>query len=332
MTVSRVLNDRGGANAETQDRVRAAAKSLGYLPNLFAKSLKNNRSNVVGIVVPDIANPFFPEIIRGAELAARPAGFTLLCSNVVEDPDREAEVIDALLQHRVDGLILCSPRLEEGRLLQAIRNHRAVVMVNRAVSTRIAGSVEIDFRTGMELVVDHLYREGCRKIIYASGPPNSFGGLRRQEGLDAALESRGLKLTAHQSFQPTLAGGADAANWIEPMVGQVDAVVCYNDLIALGAIAVLRERGIDVPKKICVVGCDDIAASELVTPPLTTLRVAKQALGELAMRMLLERMDGRNTQQKIVLEPELMIRGTSKVHRGKRGPAQRSTRPDFNLE
>ena len=116
------------------------------------------------------------------------------------------------------------------------------------------------------------------------------------------------------------------------MVGQVDAVVCYNDLIALGAIAVLRERGIDSSQKDLRCRLRRHQHPELVTPPLTTLRVAKQALGELAMRMLLERMDGRNTQQKIVLEPELMIRGTSKVHRGKRGPAQRSTRPDFNLE
>ena len=138
MTVSRVLNGRGGAGEETRRRVLEAARALSYRPNAFAKSLKNDRSNTVGIVVPDIVNPFFPEIIRGAELVARPAGYTLLSCNVVEDPEREEEVLGMLLDKRVDGLIICSAHLDDERLLRAIAPHRAVVLINRAAAKRHA--------------------------------------------------------------------------------------------------------------------------------------------------------------------------------------------------
>ena len=312
MTVSRVLNGRGGAGVQTRERVMALAQSLHYRPNAFAKSLKNDRSQVIGIVVPDIANPFFPEIIRGAELVARPAGYTLLSSNIVEDPDREAEVLETLLRHRVDGVILCSARLDEARLLQAIGTQRAVVLINRAVSSRFAGCVEIDYRLGAELAVDHLVASGCRRIAYASGPATSFGGLRRQEGLDLALRSREMALVEQCMFQPDLAGGYAAALWLTPQLHRLDAVFCYNDLMAMGISAGLQAQGVRIPEDLSLIGCDDIAAAGLVTPSLTTLRVAKQALGELAMRMLLDRIEGRNAQQRIVLEPELIVRGSTR--------------------
>lgn len=311
MTVSRVLNGRGGAGEETRQRVLEAAQALNYRPNVFAQSLKSDRSNTVGIVVPDIVNPFFPEIIRGAELVARPAGYTLLSCNVIEDPEREEEVLGMLLDKRVDGLIICSARLDEERLLRAIAPHRAVVLINRSVAKRHAGTIEVDYRSGVEALITQLVAQGRRRFGFAAGLVSSHGGRKRREGIEAALARHGLSLAFDQPCTPDLQGGADIAARFLPEMARVDAMICYNDLIALGLMKPLERAGVRVPDDMALVGCDDIPAASLVSPALTTLRVAKQDLGEMAMRMLLDRIAGRNAQQGIVIEPDLIWRATT---------------------
>lgn len=311
MTVSRVLNGRGGAGEETRQRVLEAAQALNYRPNAFAQSLKSDRSHTVGIVVPDIVNPFFPEIIRGAELVARPAGYTLLSCNVIEDPEREEEVLRTLLDKRVDGVIICSARLDEERLLRAIAPHRAVVLINRTAAKRHAGTIEVDYRAGVEAAVAQLVAQGRRRFGFAAGLASSHGGRKRREGIEAALARHGLSLAFDMPCSPDLQGGADIAARLLPEAARLDAMICYNDLIALGLLKPLERAGVRVPDDIAIVGCDDIPASSLVSPALTTLRIAKQDLGEMAMQMLLDRIAGRNAQQGIVIEPDLIWRATT---------------------
>ncbi|MEZ2407338.1 LacI family DNA-binding transcriptional regulator [Bosea sp. RCC_152_1] len=311
MTVSRVLNGRGGAGEETRQRVLETAQALNYRPNAFAQSLKSDRSHTVGIVVPDIVNPFFPEIIRGAELVARPAGYTLLSCNVIEDPEREEEVLRTLLDKRVDGVIICSARLDEERLLRAIAPHRAVVLINRTAAKRHAGTIEVDYRAGVEAAVAQLVAQGRRRFGFAAGLASSHGGRKRREGIEAALARHGLSLAFDMPCSPDLQGGADIAARLLPEAGQLDAIICYNDLIALGLMKPLERAGVKVPDDIAIVGCDDIPAASLVSPALTTLRIAKQDLGEMAMQMLLDRIAGRNAQQGIVIEPDLIWRATT---------------------
>jgi len=319
MTVSRVLNGRAGAGEDTRLRVMEAAQALNYRPNAFAQSLKSDRSNTVGIVVPDIVNPFFPEIIRGAELVARPAGYTLLSCNVVEDPEREEEVLGTLLDKRVDGIIICSARLDDERLMRAIEPHRAVVLINRQAAKRFAGTIEIDYRAGVEAAVSQLIAQGRRRFVFAAGPAYSHGGRKRREGLEAALSRHGLSLVLDIACTPDLQGGTDVAEKLVPLAAEIDAVICYNDLIALGLMKRLEVASVAVPDHVAIVGCDDIPAASLVTPSLTTLRIAKQDLGEMAMRMLLDRIAGRNAQQGIVIEPDLMLRATTPPDPGRTG-------------
>ena len=311
MTVSRVLNGQEGAGIETRQRVLDVVRQLDYRPNSFAKNLRNDRSMTVGVLVPDIVNPFFPEIIRGAELAARPAGYTLLTCNVVEDPAREEEVLGMLREKRVDGVIICSSRLEQKRLVRALEGHRAVVIVNRTVPKRIAGTIEIDYRKGMEALVEGLIASGRRRFGFAAGLSSSHSGLRRREGLQAVLARHGLGLVLDVPGTPDLAGGSQAGLAILDRISELDAVVCYNDLIAVGAMGVLRNAGIGVPDQVAITGCDDIMVAALVTPTLTTLRVEKQELGQLAMRMLLDRIENRNAQHSILIEPDIIQRASS---------------------
>ncbi len=311
MTVSRVLNGRGGAGTDTRARVLAAAKALDYRPNAFAKGLKVGQSQTVGVVVPDITNPFFPEIVRGAELVARAEGYTLLLGNVFEDPEREADVLATLLERQVDGVILCSARLNDRRLAEAIGRHRAVVLVNRAAPRALAGSVEVDYQAGASQLVDHLVARGRHRIAVLAGPPASHGGRQRLAGLAAGLGRHGLALVHQEPCQPDFAGGVAAAPAILARLAAVDAVVCYNDLVALGLLSRLKTADVAVPARVAVAGFDDIPTAALVTPALTTLRIEKQALGELAMRLLIDRMQGDGRQQGLRVEPELVVRETA---------------------
>jgi LacI family transcriptional regulator len=311
MTVSRVLKGQDGASAATRERVLAAVKALNYRPNSFAQGLKQDRSLTAGVVVPDISNPFFPEIIRGLELVARNANYSLVSRNVVEDPAREEEALQFLLDRRVDGVIICSSRLEEARLIRAIKPHRAVVLINREVPKQLAGMIDIDYRSGTEAVVEHLLAIGRRRIAMASGPLTSHSGRKRQAGVAAAMARHGIELVAQYACTPDYEGGLRFGHLLAPQLGEVDAVICYNDLIAMGLSAFLRERGCAIPDDIAVVGCDDIASAALVSPALTTLRIDKQELGELAMTMLLDRMAGRHTQHRVVIEPDLVVRDST---------------------
>ena len=313
MTVSRVINDRGGASEETRQRVIGAVDALNYRPNTFAKALKSNRSDTVAIVVPDIVNPFFPEIIRGAELTARPAGYTLLSCNIVEDPRREEQVLDTLLERRVNGVIICSARLEQGALIRAVRRHRAAVLINRSAPKSIAGTIEVDYRAGVAAAVDALVAERRRHLVYLAGPANSYGGGQRRLGLRDGLSAHGLCLAAELPVSPDLAGGAAAAKRLLNSGVRFDAVVCYNDLIALGLMGGFRESGVSIPDDVAIVGCDDILPASLVSPPLSTLRVEKEKLGAAAMSMLIDRMEHRSVRRGIVVEPELVLRGTTRT-------------------
>jgi LacI family transcriptional regulator len=311
MTVSRIINGRNGASTATKERVLAAVRELDYRPNTLAKGLKIDRSGIIGLIVPDIVNPFFPEIIRGAELAARPAGYTLLCCNVVEDPAREEEVLETLLNRRVDGVIICSARMSDKRLFDTVKRCRAAVLINRSAPKSIAGTIEVDYRRGMIAAVDHLVRNNRQHIAYAGGYATSRGDQQRRQGILQALDGHGLELVLDIPCSPDIQGGIAGATAFLDSGKQIDAIICYNDLIAIGLLGVLKERSVAVPHDIAIIGCDDILAASLVNPALSTLRVAKEDLGAAAMRMLIDRIDQKHIQQGIIIEPELVLRAST---------------------
>ena len=311
MTVSRVLNGRGGASAETQRRVLMAAESLDYRPNAFARSLKSRRSNTIGFIVPDICNPFFPEVFRGAESVALKSGYHLVLSNVVESTDRELEVIDNLAARQVDGLIWCSARSSDGEVEAALRRVPAAVLVNRRVSGGLAGSVSVDYATGARLAGTHLVAKGRRAIGLIAGPHWSVGAQQRNGGIRSAVAASDARIVCELSCTPDIAGGQMAASTLLARGTKVDAFVCYNDLNAIGAQMACRNLGLDVPKDIAIVGFDDIEMAALVTPAITSLGVDLYGLGRSAMDMLTRRIDGDSTQDDILLQPRLVMRDST---------------------
>lgn len=312
-TVSRVVNNRPGMREATRQRVQEAIERLGYRPDGIARGLVTRRTLTLGLVVPDIANPFFPEIVQGAEEVAWEAGYNLFLCDVREDLRREEAALRSLHDKRVDGVIVCSARLHDDVLWPLLKTHPAAVVVNRRAPEQIASSVRVDYASGIRKAVQHLRARGCRTLGFLAGPAYAYGGLERARGFAEALEAAGHFPDPELSLPcpPYLEGGYDVARSLFGHHGEVDGLICYNDLVALGALRACAELGRRVPEDVSVVGYDDIPLAALVTPALTTLGMSKRELGAQAVRLLLGRIDGSAETGEVVLEPELIVRSSA---------------------
>ncbi len=313
-TVSRALNNKGEISTETRERVLHTVHSLGYRPNTLARGLVTHKTFALGLVVPDIANPFFAEVARGAEDAARKAGYSLFFCNAIEDPGRELDALRTLEAQRVDGILLCSSRLADEQLAAMLKRLPPIVLANREPVLAGMHSVCIDDERGARTAVEHLVRTGHRRIGLLAGPAASYSGRCRARGYQAALAEAGLP------FEPNLIvpgapyledGCATATRLLKEQPG-TDALLCYNDLVAVGALQACASLGLRVPDDVAVIGFDDIPLAALVTPPLTTLRSNRRGLGQELVRLMLQTLDAcRGGCENIVLTSDLIIRASA---------------------
>jgi len=312
MTVSRVINAKGDVRDTTRLRVQRAIEQLEYRPSQAARTLTTQRSHTLGLLVPDITNPFFPEIVRGAEDVAWERGYLVSLANTVEDADRERAALEHFEAHGVDGLIVCSARLPDATLDAALRRHQAVVLLNRRVADQRVSSLEVDDALGTRLAVAHLAASGRRSIALLAGPIRSSSSTKRRAGYREGIESAGLRVDAAliEDGEPSEDGGRFALRALLERRPDVDAVVCYNDVVAIGALSAAAELGRDVPGSLALVGCDDVRLASLVHPALTTLRIDTYALGRVAAELLFERMRG-DAPRHVVVTPELMVRASA---------------------
>jgi LacI family transcriptional regulator len=314
MTVSRVVNKKGEVSQATRRRVQAVIEKLGYRPSSIARGLVTKRTSAVGLVVPDNANPFFSELARGAERVAYGRGYSVFLCNTDEDPERELAVLRSLEEKRVDGVILCSSRLDESTLREALSRHPASVLFNRRLVEDGVGLVLVDDRAGGWMVTTHLLSTGHRAVGLLAGPAVSYSGWQRSEGYGAVLAEWGIarrpEWTRHCS--PTVEGGDQAARELLAACPGVTAICCFNDLVAVGALRACAGRGLSVPDDLAIVGFDDIPLAGLVTPSLTTCRVSRTELGGQAMRLLLAEMSGCLDEcGEVIVCPELVVRDSA---------------------
>ena len=313
-TVSRALNNKGEISQETRERVLETVKRLGYRPNTLARGLVTQKTATLGLVVPDIANPFFSEVVRGAEDAAHHEGYSLLLCNAMEDPTRELEALRTLEAQRVDGIVLCSSRLSDSDLAAMTGRLPAVVLVNRDWTTPAFPSACIDDEAGALCGTQHLLCSGRRAIGFLAGPSASRSGLHRGAGYRRALLAAGQSVNPELSVvcKPDLEGGYGAARRLLARGPELDALLCYNDLVAVGALQACASEGRRVPEDVALVGFDDILLAGLVTPPLTTLRSDRRRLGGEAVRLLLQAVGGCvDGCENVVLQPELIVRASA---------------------
>ncbi len=319
MTVSRVVNNRYGVSSATRQKVQAVIDQLGYRPSDIARSLVTKRTGTLGLVVPDVSNPFFSEVARGVEHVAYAEGFSVFLCNTEEDTERELGVLASLEEKRVDGVVLCSSRLSDSELESATTHHPAVVLVNRRLVGGDAGVVLINDEQGARVATRHLLETGHRAVGFLAGPRTSHSGRQRAKGYCAALSDAGLSWepgwTRHCS--PTVDGGREASRELLRASPELSALFCYNDLVAVGALQACADLGQRVPEDVAVVGCDDIPLAALITPPLTTSRAPRYELGSQAMELLLRRISdssdemSHHSSDEIVLETDLIVRDSA---------------------
>jgi len=312
-TVSRVLNNKAEIKPETRRSVTEVIERLGYRPSSIARSLATNRTHTFGLVVPDIANPFWPEIARGIEDVAWERGYHVFLCNTTEAPQREEAVLQLLEDKRVDGVIVAGSRLPDERLRPLIDRHPAAVLVNRVLPGGHAGSVRIDVSHGAKLATDHLLSRRRRCIALMAGPPTSQNSQGHINGYTAALRAAGRDIDQQLIIPsaPYREDGLQATKTLLASRPDVDALYCYNDLIAIGVMQACSELGLRVPDDIAVAGNDDILLAGLVTPALTTLRASKYDVGATAARMLFDRIEGRIEQGEVIIKPELVVRASA---------------------
>lgn len=303
-TVSRAFTRPQRVNAATREHVLAVAERLGYTPNAAARALESGRTNTLALLVPDITNPYFAGVIKGAESAAASAGLTLLLGDTQERPAVEEQLVRRLAGS-VDGLVLAASRLPDEALRRAAERH-PVVLVNRA--TPDVDCVVADYDSGTRQIVDHLASHGHGSFVFLGGPAESWSGARRWRGLEAAARDRGMAATRFGPYAPTLAGGPAAAD--AALAAGATALVCHNDMLAIGVLRRLAERGVAVPERISVVGFDDIFGADFCSPPLTTLAERTTDAGARAVEVVLQQ--PRTTEHAAwVLPTQLVIRASS---------------------
>lgn len=304
-TVSRAFSRPDLVRPETVTLVADAAARLGYVPNRAARALSTGRHGNIAVVVPDIANQFFPPLIRAVEAAADAADLCVVLGDSREDPDRESRLVDKL-SAQVDGIVLAAPRMAVARL-RTYADELPLVLVNREVPN--VARVLVDTGPGMRAAVDHLAALGHRRIGYVGGPSRSWSDGQRRRAVVAAAEQRSVEVYVVAAGTPTFEAGRDVVGVL--LAESVTAAVAFDDVVAQGLLAGLAEHGRVVPRDFSVVGCDDVFAA-LTYPPLTTVSGRAADAGEAAVDLLLSRLagvDGQPTRQ--VLGADLVVRATT---------------------
>lgn len=306
-TVSRTFARPGRVNADTAARIRAVAAELGYRANPLARALSTSRTQMIALMISDVTNPFFYELIRGAQIAASEADYTVLLADARESDVVEREALERALP-AVEGIVIGSSRMSDSSL-RMIAKQKPMIVLNRDLAG--VPSVVTDNARGMRRAVEHLGELGHDHITYVAGPESSWAdGMRwralREAGHELLLHTRRLG-----PYYPTAEGGARAGG---DMVDRLPtAAIAYNDLVAIGLMRDLQARGVRVPEDISIIGFDDIFAARLVSPPLTTVAAPLRALGTTAVRNLLAIIRGAKARspEAFVLPTRLVVRGST---------------------
>jgi DNA-binding LacI/PurR family transcriptional regulator len=306
-TVSRALTMPDRISAPTRAHVQEVARRLGYRPNRIARALPSGRTQMLAVLVPDITNPHYFGLIRGAEAQARAGGRTLVLGDTRGRADVESEHLDRL-GSVVDGIVLAGSRLSDAAL-RDVAARRPVVLHNR----ELAGlpSVSTDFADGARQVVEHLAALGHRRLAYLSGPREAWSEARRWAGLAAAVENveaAGVAAQRLGPFAPTLDSGPVAAD--VGLASGATALVAFNDLVAIGVLRRLEQRGVAVPGEVSVTGFDDVFGSDFCHPPLTTVATPTEEAGRALVDVLLAA-DLTGEPRRTVLPGQLRVRAST---------------------
>jgi len=313
-TVSRALSNNPLVAEKTRRRIERIAKRKGYAPNAIARGLVTQRTRAIGVIVTSIADPFVTEVVRGIEEVAANSGYRVFLGTSHNEPAREVNLIKAMREWHVDGVIVASSRM--GALHQPLLKGigAPIVLINNQKQQKgLIHSVAVDDIQGGQLATDHLLSQGHCVIGYISGPADYTSNSNRLAGYQRALAA------ANIPFDPALVqpgnGRVEGGEQVTQLLNRVPhltAIFCYNDMTAIGALSTLKRHGLRVPDDISLVGFDDIPFAAYVDPPLTTIQQPKDEMGRLAVQMLLDLLNGKPVAN-VMLPGQLIVRESTRA-------------------
>lgn len=316
-TVSRVINHSGPVSAKTARKVLKVIEESGYVPDTIAKSLRMGQTKTVGLVVPDISNPFFPEVLNGAEAVCADHGYTIILGNTNEDIACEAKVVRSLRQHRADGLLMILVDESGGTLRQALAGADSglpIVFIDRHIEGFRYDSVIIDNEAGTSQATRYLLDLGHTRIAIVHGPTTTTPGVGRLRGYEMAMRAAGTPMRPEYVLEGDfrVMSGYGLARQLMSLPDPPTAIIGGNNLMTMGIFRCLRDMDISIPDQVSLIGFDDFSLAAYLTPPLTVVERPMSDMGRLAADLLLSRVEKRDLGpvRRVVLPTALKVRGS----------------------
>jgi len=287
-TVSNVLNKTGKVGRNTRRIVLGAVKRMGYIPNVHARHLASGDHRTLGIIISDIENPFFPEIVKGFETRARQLGYDILVSDTNYDPRRTREAAERMMEHKVLGVAVMTSEISLKLIHQLARRRIAVTFLDLAPVRKYMSNLRIDYSSGVRQLVHHLHEKGHRRIAFVAGRPGLKSNVVRLEAYEKCMRDLGLESGPVLAGDLRFEGGLAAGMAIAKLSSRPTAVMAVNDLTAVGVVKGLLHSGYRVPQDISVTGFDKTRLAEYCNPSITTVDVHRETLGQMAADALHE--------------------------------------------
>jgi LacI family transcriptional regulator len=315
-TVSRTVNGSSAVSERLQKRVWRAIHQLNYFPNSHARTLVSGRSRLLGIIVENITNPFFPELIQSFEEIAVANGFEILVSSSNSDPAVLTRCVRRMLERKVDGVAVLTFGEEEPVLDQLMRNNIPMVLAEFRLDNPKTATILLDYTTGIGAAVDHLKALGHTRIAFLAGPHTLHSAITRENDFRSAMEAAALPIQKKWIVEcdHTLKGGVTGFGRLQALAAQPTAVVCSNDMTAVGVLRAAYMGGLRVPQDLSVIGLDDIAFAEYTLPPLTTIRLSRVELARAAFEALRQQAEdpvNPQIQREFLVSTSLVVRGST---------------------
>ncbi len=316
-TVSRVINGDSRISEKTKNKVFLVIKKLGYTPNAIARGLKTKRTYTLGMLIPDITNPFFAELARGVEDAANKNSFNIILCNTDDKLKKERTYLEILRQKRVDGLILGTAHIRDKSILELEKKKFPYILISRNVERLNKNCIIIDDLAGGMMATEYLIKLGHHRIAHITGPLKTRSALNRLKGYQLALKKYKIKyrdeLVGEGDFR--INGGYQVMKRFLKLPEPPTSIFAANDLLALGAMQAIQKKNFYIPEDFSIIGFNDIELASFVYPSLTTIRQPILEMGNLAVKMLLNIIiEGEFNQKKVILQPKLVTRESCKEY------------------
>ncbi|HLJ76826.1 MAG TPA: LacI family DNA-binding transcriptional regulator [Acidobacteriaceae bacterium] len=310
-TVSRTINGSDKVTPETKERVQRAIEELKFYPNTWARALGSGRSRLYGLIISDITNPFFPELVKSFEDVAVQHGQEVLVANTSYDPARMEVCVSRMLQRKVDGVAIMTSEMDARLVTEFESRGIPLVFLDTGNVRELASNIVVDYAAGVRAAMEHLLGLGHTEIAFIAGPATLHSARVRRKAFVQAMEKAGLAAGLVEQGNHQVNGGHDAMVRLLAGRRRPSAVLCSNDMTAIGALGAIHEAGLRVPEEISIAGFDDIALSAFTQPALTTVKLSREEIARLAFRSLYNIRQEGGMGSEMSVQPTLVVRSST---------------------